>query len=46
MFSLIILLIFFNILLLTSYYNSRLSDKSKEKTCIEFTQENSIEFLV
>jgi len=27
-------------------YSSRLSDKSKEKPCIGFIQENSIEFLV
>jgi len=27
-------------------YNLRLSNKSKEKPCIEFTQENLMEFLV
>jgi len=27
-------------------YNSRLSNKSKDKSCIEFIQENSIKFQV
>ena len=31
---------------LSSYYNSRLSNKPKEESCIGFIQENSIEFLV